>query len=458
MSDARRKFKSDDLPGDTVELRDEEIAAERPTSASRRNVIIALIAGVVIAASALVFWMTKGTPPSPRSAAQTASVDAAANQVPIVTVTNVVARDAERQLQLPGELQAYRQVAIYPRVQGFVETLNVDRGSVVRRGQVLVQMSAPELGAQSSAAEARARGVEQQQLEVQSRVQSVRAQRSEAEAKLAADEATYNRLKAASAVPGVVAGNDVDVARGAVEAGRARVRSFVESEKAAQAQVGLQAENAKAARAGARSVRGIEAYLRVAAPFDGVVTERNVNLGSLAGPDAGAGAPPMLRLEQISRLRLIVHIPEAEIAGIKIGTPIKFSVPAYPGENFGGTVRRIGRSLDPKTRAMPIELDVINDSARLAPGMFPLVAFPVRRARPSLFVPASAVATTTERTFVVRVRNGVTEWVDVKRGVTIRDSVEVFGDLAENDSVALRGTDELRPDTTVQTKQAPSGS
>jgi membrane fusion protein (multidrug efflux system) len=99
-------------------------------------------------------------------------------------------------------------------------------------------------------------------------------------------------------------------------------------------------------------------------------------------------------------------------------------------------------------------VDVINDSARLAPGMFPEVIWPTTRPRPSLFVPASAIATTTERVFVIRIRNGTTEWVDVKRGLSMGELVEVFGDLQENDVIATRGTDELRAGIPIVAKQA----
>ena len=371
-----------------------------------------------------------------------------------MTVTKVVMQDLERQLRLPGELQAYQEVALYPRVQGFVEAITVDRGSAVKRGQLLVRMSAPELGAQRGEAESKTRGAAQSRLEMESRVQSVRAQRLEAEAKLAADEGYYKRLKAASETPGVVAQNDVEVAAQTAEASRARVRSFAENEKAAQAQVSLQAENEKGAREAARSVQDVQSYLMITAPFDGVITERNAHQGSLAGPPSSASAPPLLRLQQIFQLRLVVSVPEAEISGVAPGTRVSFSVPAFPGENFNGVVRRIGRSLDQQTRTMPVELDVRNDSGRLAPGMFAEVVWSTKRAQPSLLVPPSAIATTTERTFVVRVSNGVTEWVDVKRGVSSKDLVEVFGELEENDVVAVRGTDELRSGTTVQTKQA----
>ena len=107
---------------------------------------------------------------------------------------------------------------------------------------------------------------------------------------------------------------------------------------------------------------------------------------------------------------------------------------------------------------MPVELDVNNPAKKLAPGMFPQVNWPSSRPRPSLLVPLSAVATTTEKTFVIRINNDVAEWVDVKRGTSIskdgKDLVEVFGDLSESDVIAVRGTDELRAGTKVQTKAA----
>jgi membrane fusion protein (multidrug efflux system) len=385
-----------------------------------------------------------------KSSAQNQAVQSTASPAPAqtVNVTEVVSLEMNRQVRLPGELQPYQDVAIYARVPGFVETINVDRGSVVRRGQLLARLRAPELDAQRSEAEARSRAAQSQRVEAAARVNSARAQRLEAEAKLAAEEATYQRLKAASATPGAVAGNDIEVAQRSVEASRARVQLWGENEKAAQAQMKALEENERAVSEAARTSQNIEAYLRVTAPFDGLITERNAHPGSLAGT-GGQSAAPMLRLQQISRLRLVVAVPESEVAGIASGTKVNFAVPALPGEQFSGVVRRISRSLDPKTRTMPVELDVNNASGKLAPGMFPEVSWPSRRPRPSLFVPPTAIATTTERSFVIRVREGQVEWVDVKRGVAVNqqgsDLVEVFGDLAPGDQIAARGTDELRP-------------
>jgi multidrug efflux pump subunit AcrA (membrane-fusion protein) len=103
---------------------------------------------------------------------------------------------------------------------------------------------------------------------------------------------------------------------------------------------------------------------------------------------------------------------------------------------------------------MAVELDVENGDGRLAPGIFCQVRWPVRRALPSLFVPSASIASTTDRTFVVRVRGGKTEWVDVKTGLTAGALVEVFGDLQAGDEVAARGTDELRPGTEVRPRES----
>ena len=389
-------------------------------------------------------------------AAKTASSPATA-QTPTVAVTEVVSLELNRQLRLPGELQSFQDVAIYAKVPGFVDAINVDRGSVVKSGQLLARLRAPELDAQRSEAEARSRAAQSQRVEAAARVNSARAQRLESEAKLAAEEVTYQRLKSASATPGAVAGNDVEVALRSVEASRARVQLWGENEKAAQAQLKALEENERALGEAARTSQNIEAYLRITAPFDGVITERNAHPGSLAGT-GGQSAAPMLRLQQVSRLRLVVAVPESEVAGVASGTKVNFTVPAAPGEQFTGMVRRISHALDVKTRTMPVELDVNNSSGRLAPGMFPEVIWPARRLRPSLFVPPTAVATTTERTFVIRVRDDQVEWVDVKRGVAMNqpggDLVEVFGGLAPGDQIAMRGTDELRQGTRVTTKKA----
>src|ERR671937_68329 len=302
-----------------------------------------------------------------------------------VEVVQVVSKPVERQVKLPGEFQPYLAVPIYARVAGFVQRANVDRGSVVKQGQTLATLEAPEMQAQILEAESKARALE--------------LQRAEAEAKLAAAQSTYDRLKAASATPGVVAENDVVLAQKTVEAAQSLVRSYENSIKAAQAQV--------------QAVKDLQQYLTIKAPFDGIITERNVHPGALVGPSSGS--TPLLRLQQLSRLRLVVAVPEALVGGIVKGARVTFTVPAYPGEPFSGVVSLIAHDLDEKTRSMAVELDVRNPDLRLSPGMYPEVQWPVRRPQPSLLIPPTAIVMTTERTFVVRVNNGVAQWVNVTR-------------------------------------------
>jgi membrane fusion protein (multidrug efflux system) len=431
------------------------------TAALRRRLSTKELKQMAFKQTFLVLVLGAAATTACRSSAQDQAAKSAASpapsQTPTVTVAEVVSLELNRRLRLPGELQPFQDVAIYAKVPGFVESINVDRGSVVRSGQLLARLRAPELDAQRSEAEARSRAAQSQRVEAAARVNSARAQRLEAEAKLAAEEATYQRLKSASTTPGAVAGNDVEVALRTVEASRARVQLWGENEKAAQAQLKALEENERALGEAARTSQNIEAYLRITAPFQGVITERNVHPGSLAGTAGGQSASPMLRLQQVSRLRLVVAVPESEVTGVTSGTNVSFTVPAMPGEQFTGVVRRISHALDAKTRTMPVELDVNNSSGKLAPGMFPELMWPARRPRPSLFVPPAAVATTTERTFVIRVREGQVEWVDVKRGVAMNqpggDLVEVFGDLAPGDQIAARGTDELRPGLRVAVKK-----
>ncbi len=343
---------------------------------------------------------------------------------PSVEVVRVTSKAVERQVKLPGEFQPYLAVPIYAKLPGFVKRVAVDRGSTVKHGQVLVTLEAPEMQAQIA--------------EAQSKAQAVGLQRAEAAAKLAAAQSTYDRLKAASATPGVVAENDVVVAQKNAEAAQALVRSYDDSIKAAQAQV--------------QSVKDLEQYLTLKAPFDGIITERNVHPGALVGP--GNGATPLLRLHQVSRLRLVVAVPEALVGAMVKGARVAFTVPAYPGETFYGMANLVGHDLDEKTRTMAVELDVKNPDLRLSAGMYPEVQWPVRRPQPSLLLPPTSIVTTTERTFVVRVNNGVAQWVNVSRGARVGELIEVFGALKEGDTIVRRGTDEIREGAKVNVQPA----
>jgi membrane fusion protein (multidrug efflux system) len=389
------------------------------TTPTRDIVPVRHILGILLAATAASACGrsdVKSAPPPATTAPGPLTID----------VARVVEQPLDVPLSLPGELTAFQSVAIFPRVTGFVKTVHVDRGSNVRAGELLASLEAPELLAERSEAQSTLQGAEAQLLVVRARAD--------------ADRSTFDRLKAASATPGVVAGHDVTIAE--------------KSADASASQVVAAEQGVEAARQALNAVRDMEGYLRVTAPFAGVVTERNVHPGALVGPSSGAAAAPLLRLVDSHQLRLVVPVPEAYTADVKPGAEIPFTVAAYPGQTFSGTVARVARAVDVSTRTMAVELDVTNRDGRLAPGTFCQVRWPVRRSAPSLFVPSASVATTTDRTFVIRIRSGRTEWIDVRTGLTSGPLVEVFGDLRAGDEIAGRGTDELRPGTEVRPRES----
>ena len=335
----------------------------------------------------------------------------------------IVAKRLEATTVLPGELVPYQKIDVFARVTGFVESVRVDRGSMVKKGQILATVSAPEMNAQLAEANAH--------------VVAIEAGHSEAQAKLAAAESTYQRLKDAAKTPGVVAGNDLVLAERGVEASKARARSLEHSIEASKAAVA--------------AIDEIKRYMVVTAEFDGVITARFAHPGSLVGPEGGTDEP-LFRLEQIRRLRLVAPVPEAYASSITKRQRVDFTVPAYPGDRFYGIVARPAFAVDPKTRTMPVELDVNNRSGKLSPGMYAEISWPVRRRNESLFVPLTAIKRTTERIFVIRASDGFAEWVDVRQGNVSQDQSEVFGDLKAGDRLILYATDEIRPGTRILAK------
>jgi len=332
----------------------------------------------------------------------------------------VVSKPVSRIVELPGEFLPFLSVSLHARVPGYVERVLVDRGSLVKPGELLVELSAPEMAARIAEAE--------------SKVQAAEADRLQAEAQLAAARSTYEGMKQAAETPGAIAGNELIQAEKQVDAAKSLLNSRQQAGKAAESAV--------------RSLQDLLAYLKISAPFEGVVTDRMVHPGALVGPGNDVA---LLLIQQVSHLRLVVPVPEEDVSGIVNGASVPFQVPTWPERSYSGTIARVSRALDQKTRTMAVELDVMNRDGSLAPGMYPTIKWPVRRARPALFAPKTSVVTTTERTFVIRDRSGQAEWVDVKKGVTEGDLVEVIGSLKPGDMIVRRATDEMREGTPVQT-------
>lgn len=336
-----------------------------------------------------------------------------------VEFVSVMAKAVSRSVDLPGEFQPFLSVSLHARVPGYVERVLVDRGSVVKMGQLLAELSAPEMEARIAEAE--------------SKVQAANSDRLQAEAQLAALQSTYERLQKAAQTPGAIAENELVQIAKQIEAEQALIQSRQQA--------------ARAAEAGVRALQEVQSYLRIMAPFDGIVTDRFVHPGALVGPGSDS---PLLVLQQISTLRLVVAVPEEDSGMIATGARVSFQVPAFPERAFSGTIARSAHSLDQKTRTMAVELDVMNGDGSLSPGMYPTVKWPVRRSRPVLQVPGTSVVTTTERVFVIREHNGRAEWVDVKKGPSEGDLIEVIGQLRPGDKIVKRATDEMREGSPLQ--------
>ncbi|UJR86849.1 efflux RND transporter periplasmic adaptor subunit [Sandaracinus amylolyticus] len=318
-----------------------------------------------------------------------------ASAPPSVEVVRVRHEMLDTTIALPGELEAFERVDLHARAEGFVDLIEVDRGSRVREGEIVVRLAAPELRARRAGAEARLRG----------------------------QQATADRLRAAARTPGAVAGHDVELA----------------------------AASEAATSAEARSLSALESYLVVRAPFDGIVTERWVHPGALVGP---SGDRPLLRVEDVARLRLVVAVPEYATSHVEEGSELAFRVRAHPGRAFTGRIARSAHAVDPATRTMPIELDVENTSGALAPGMYAEVEWRVSRDEPSLLVPGRAVVQSTSAIFVIAVRDGATRRVTVERGLPRGELIEVFGELRSDDVVVARGREDLADGAAVTPHEA----
>lgn len=375
-------------------------------------------------ASSVLLLAPLGCNTAPPAAAGSKAAPAPPPNAPTaVVIVPVVSRKLETTISLPAQLVPYESVDIYPKVTGFVQTVTVDRGSHVWRGQLLVRLTAPELSSQRSQAEAA--------------VRAAQSQLAAAEAKLASDNGTYLHMVAAAKTPGVLAENDVTVAGQTVSADNGLVAAAKQNVAAAQEAV--------------RSVSQTESYLNITAPFDGVVTTRNLHPGALIGPASGqAGAQPILQIADERRLRLVVPVPEAQVGTMTKGQQVSFTVPAYPGQTFKAPIQRISGEVAQGTRTMPVELDVQNRDGKLSPGSFTTATWPLQRGYPTLFVPASSVTTDQQHTFVIRVQNNTAQWVTIQTGQTVVGEIEVFGDLKADDQVVKAASDAIHSGDKVQ--------
>jgi len=311
-------------------------------------------------------------------------------------------------LQIPGELIAYQQVDLYAKENSFVKKLYVDVGSEVKEGQLLVTMEAPELSSQLAGALS----------DIKSR-----------EAIYIASKANYDRLLETSKTPGTISPNDLEQA----DARKNSDFAQLEATKAAYEQI-VQMQN----------------YLQIRAPFNGVITARNVNPGAYVGPSGKGSEVPLFTLQEQKRLRLVVSVPELYTGYLDHKNEVSFTVKALPNQQFNAQVKRMAGAIDSRLRSERIEMDVVNNDKKLLPGMVAEVNLPLPANDSTFIVPKSAVVNSTQSVFVIRVINNKAEWVDVKTGREDNGIIEIYGNLNPGDLLLRTATDETRNGSALQ--------
>ncbi len=326
--------------------------------------------------------------------------------VPHFQLATALQQPVEQTMKLPAQLAAYQEVSIFPKVNGYVKMVLVDIGSPVRTGQLLMVLEAPEL----------------QQASMQAKERYARAM-----ADYTISRENYERLKQAARTPGAISPMDLATAKARTEADSALSNSEKANWQMQQTMMG---------------------YLQVTAPFSGIITQRNVHPGALVS--AESKSIPMLELKEIDHLRLQVDIPEYIAAALRNNDTLSFFLSAYPGKRLTGHIARKSMNISAQYRSERVELDVYNKDNTLSPGMYADVLFKSKGNPHPLAVPRSAVVTSTERKYVIVVRNGRTQKVDVTTGNEGNNAIEILGDVQAGEQVIANANDEIKEGTAVK--------
>ena len=374
------------------------------TEGRRFFLVLALGAGILVVLGVITWFLR-------RAEFQALAEETRRLATPTLAVTHPAAEPAEEELTLPGTLQAYVESPIYARTNGYLRKWYHDIGSRVPKGELLADIDTPEVDQQL----AQARG---------------ELATAEANAKLATRTAT--RLQEVLQNNGV-SKQETDNAVGDAEAKQATLES---------------------ARANVRRLEELESFKRIYAPFSGVITRRNVDIGTLINAGNGGAAQQLFSLAQTDPIRVYVSVPEANAQGIRVGLPARLVPSAYPNQEFKGAVVRTAEALDPSTRTLLTEVDVPNGDGRLLPGGFVEVHLSIQGSAGRLQVPVNTLLFRSEglRVAVVDSRHVV----HLRSLIVGRDyggALEILGGLAPDDWIVLNPPDGIEEGQTVRLKE-----
>lgn len=326
-----------------------------------------------------------------------------------VRVFTLKTDSAQKTVLLPGELMPFENVLIRAKVQGYISSVKVDIGSRVHKGQVLALIDAPEIN---------------------TRVQELRAKEKAAESRYQSSKDYYDRINTASQSDGVIAASELEKTKNQMLADEAEFR---------------------AAQSAVSSNKQIGNYLAIVAPYSGIVTRRNINVGSFVG---AANENPLFEIQDNKVLRLRVAVPEIYSNAELSHNTGELTTRSLPDKKFMAKLVRKSGSIDNNSRSEIWEFEIPNPAGELKAGSYADVKLHFNRKTQTMLVPVSSVVTTLEKRFIIKVSGNTTQWIDVRPGFNLGEKQEVFGDIVPGDTIVLRGNEELKAGTKVITKIA----
>jgi RND family efflux transporter MFP subunit len=354
-------------------------------------------------------------------------------------VARVERKDLVNTLTIAGEFKPFQDVDVHAKVAGYIRRIYVDVGDHVKEGQTIAELEIPELAAQLSGADAASRAAQQQIRRAEGEVQRAQSAHSAA-------HGGYERLKqAASSRAGLVAQQEVDDAQAKDLGAEAQVAST-------EAELAGAKQQLEVAQANQKQFTALTGYTRIAAPFAGVITNRYADTGALvaAGTSSSTQAIAVVRLAQVSKLRLVVPIPESAAAQIRPGEAVKVHVEALHRE-IEGKVARFAAALDLQTRTMETEIDFDNRDGQLLPGMYAETKLVLRGKTNALTVPLEAVSRSgDDATLLALNAQNLIEERHVKLGMEDSTNVEIVSGIGEGERVVIGNRSQFRAGDRVQ--------
>lgn len=396
-----------------AELSTRKPAAHAPEHALEMDLPKISTGGMVAVAGALALllagvFLLGWIPHSRREAETERRARERVSALPIVELVRPRAAPNQETLQIPGDIRANRSTAIFARATGYLKPPpeGIDIGARVRAGQVIAEISAPDVDAQLAQASAALN---------QARAALVRAEQENE-----VSRSTLRRYENA------VAANAVS----AQEIDERRAQSAVTSAAVDEARASI-----AVAESEVRRLTELQGFTRIVAPFDGVITSRTYDTGALISGTDGAPGRELFRIAQTDIVRVNVSVPQRGAAAVVIGRPADIEIASFPGRTFRGTIARTAGAIDPASRTLRVEVDVPNEAGDLLPGMYATVKLSLPVTRPSLIVPVSSVLSDAEGVRVAVVENNRIRYRAVTLGRDLGSEMEIVSGLDAEDRV-----------------------